>query len=144
MGEGRMASQYLPVLMVLAIAVVTAAVLLGLAALVGQRNRSTSAIKHETYESGMPLLDRGWKRIPVKFYIVALVFVVLDVEVAFLYPWAITYRELLAEQALTVLWDMLAFIAFIAFAYIYLWKQGIFDWGRKKPPKSALSDRGDQ
>jgi NADH-quinone oxidoreductase subunit A len=139
-----MASQYLPVLMVLAIAIVTATALLGLAAILGQKGRSTSALKRQTYESGVPLLDRGWKRIPVKFYIVALVFVVLDVEVAFLYPWAVSYRELLAEQALTVFWDMLAFIAFIAFAYIYLWKQGVFDWGRRRQPPAASPDRGDR
>ena len=136
-----MASQYLPVLMVLAIAVVTAAVLLGLAALVGQRNRSTSALKRETYESGMPLLDRGWKRIPVKFYIVALVFVVLDVEVAFLYPWAVNYRSLAANGAMTSLWEIVAFLALLVFAYVYLWRIGIFDWGRRR---EAAPEKGNR
>ena len=127
-----MASQFVPVLMVLGVAIIIAGALLGMAALMGQRSRTDSAMKGESYESGVPLLDRAWKRIPVKFYMVALVFVVLDVEVAFLYPWAVTYRQLLAEQALVVLWDMLAFIALLAFAYAYLWKKGVFDWGRRR------------
>jgi len=63
---------------------------------------------------------------------VALVFVVLDVEVAFLYPWAVTYRSLLATHATAVLWDMLAFMALLALAYVYLWRTGVFDWGRPK------------
>jgi NADH-quinone oxidoreductase subunit A len=114
--------------------------LLGFAALVGQRSRSASELKRDTYESGVPLADRSVKRISVKFYQVALVFVVLDVEVAFLYPWAVTYRELLAKHSLVVLWDMLAFVALLAFAYAYLWKKGVFDWGRRGGMPKALGD----
>jgi len=124
-----MAEQFLPVLFVLGVAIATAIGLLGLATLLGQRARQKTVMKGETYESGVPLLDRAHKRISVKFYLVALVFVVLDVEVAFLYPWAVTYRDLLARNSAVVLWDMMAFIALLAFAYIYLWKQGVFDWG---------------
>ena len=123
-----MASQFLPVILVLGFAVLLAAGLMGFAALVGQRSRSTSSLKRQTYETGVPALDRAQKRIPVKFYLVALVFVVLDVEVAFLYPWAVTYRTLLGQQALVVLVDMLVFILLLAFVYVYLWKKGVFDW----------------
>jgi len=129
-----MAEQFLPVLITLAVAIAFPVVLLGFAALVGQRGRESSRRKGETYESGVPLLDRSQKRISVKFYLVALVFVALDVEVAFLYPWAVTYRELLASRSLVVLWDMLAFIALLGFAYVYLWRSGVFDWGPRKRP----------
>jgi NADH:ubiquinone oxidoreductase subunit 3 (subunit A) len=128
-----MASQFLPVLMILGVAVVFATGLLGFAALMAQRSRHDTPLKRQTYESGVPLLDQAHKRISVKFYLVALVFVALDVEVAFLYPWAVTYRDLLQQGSLVVLWDMLAFIALLAFAYVYLWKKGIFDWGRRQP-----------
>jgi len=131
-GEGGMAEQFLPVLITLGAAVFTAVAILGLAALVAQRSRHNAVTKREIYESGMPLLDSAYKRISVKFYLVALVFVVLDVEVAFLYPWAVTYRELLAEHSVVVLLDMLAFMALLAVAYAYLWKKGVFDWGRGK------------
>jgi len=127
-----MAEQFLPVLITFAVAVFTAAAILGLAAVVGQRSRHETAAKREIYESGVPLLDSAYKRISVKFYLVALVFVVLDVEVAFLYPWAVTYRELLAESSSVVLLDMLAFMALLVVAYAYLWKKGVFDWGRRK------------
>ncbi len=128
-----MANQFIPVLLTLAVAVGFPIVLLGLAALAGQRSRDhTATNKGEPYESGVPLLDEANKRISVKFYLVALVFVVLDVEVAFLYPWAVTYKEFLASGSTVVLWDMLAFIALLAVAYAYLWRQGIFDWGRRQ------------
>ena len=73
-----MAEQFLPVLITLAAAVFTAVAILGLAAVVGQRSRHETAAKREIYESGVPLLDSAYKRISVKFYLVALVFVVLD------------------------------------------------------------------
>ena len=129
-----MADQFLPVLITLGVAVITAVAILGLAALVAQRSRHHTVTKHEVYETGVPLLDSAYKRISVKFYLVALVFVVLDVEVAFLYPWAVTYREMLAEQSTVVLLDMLAFMSLLAVAYAYLWKKGTFDWGRPKTP----------
>jgi NADH-quinone oxidoreductase subunit A len=128
-----MANQFLPVLITLAVAVGFSLVLLGLAAWAGQRSRYNPAAKRQAYESGVPLVDRAHKRISVRFYMVALVFVVLDVEVAFLYPWAVTYREQLASGSVVVLWDMLAFIALLAFAYAYLWRTGVFDWGTRRP-----------
>jgi NADH:ubiquinone oxidoreductase subunit 3 (subunit A) len=128
-----MSTQFLPVLITLIVAVGFAVVLLSLAALAGQRERHKSENKGETYESGLPLIDTSLKRISVKFYIVALIFVVLDVEVAFLFPWAVTYRKMIGSGSLVVLYDMLAFMALLAVAYVYLWKKGILDWGRRQP-----------
>lgn len=131
-----MADQFLPVLITLLVAGVFATVLLGAAALLGQRARHRTAAKHESYESGVPLIDRAHKRISVRFYLVALVFVVLDIEVAFLYPWAINYRSLVSSGSLVPLWEILAFLALLVVAYIYLWGKGVFDWGRRRtqPP----------
>ena len=126
-----MADQFLPVLITLVTAAVFAVVLIGTAALIGQRTRHRSARKLESYEAGMPILDRANKRISIKFYLVALVFVVLDVEVAFLYPWAVNYRSLVEGGSMVALWDMLAFLALLALTYAYLWRKGIFDWGRR-------------
>ena len=134
-----MADQFLPVLITLVVAVGFSAVLLGFAALVGQRGRHKTAAKGEAYESGVPIVDRANKRISVKFYLVALVFVVLDVEVAFLYPWAINFRSLLSGGSMVVLWDMLAFLALLVFVYAYLWKKGVFDWGRRRLPAANPS-----
>ena len=132
LGEGDMAEQFLPVLITIGAAAFIAVAILALAAIVGQRSRQETTAKREIYETGVPVLDRAHKRISVKFYLVALVFVVLDVEVAFLYPWAVTYREMLAEHSVVILWDMLAFMALLAVAYAWLWKTGVFDWGRRE------------
>lgn len=137
-----MATQFLPVLITLGVAVMIAVGMLGVAVLTGQRRRDRAAAKTETYESGLPLLDSSRKRISVKFYLVALVFVVLDVEVAFLYPWAITYREQLGTQAWTLLLDMIAFMALLALTYVWLWKKGVFDWSRGDRAPVLGSDGG--
>lgn len=127
-----MAHQFMPVLITLVVAGLFATVLLTAAAALGQRTRQRSSAKSESYESGVPLIDRAHKRISVKFYLVALVFVVLDVEVAFLYPWAINYRSMLASGSLTPFWEIVAFLSLLVLAYLYLWRKGVFDWGRRR------------
>jgi NADH:ubiquinone oxidoreductase subunit 3 (subunit A) len=138
-----MADQFLPVIIALVVAGVFTAGLLGSAVVLGQRTRQPSRAKTESYESGVPLLDRANKRISVKFYLVALVFVVLDVEVAFLYPWAINYRALGSGGSMYPLWEMLAFLALLAVTYIYLWRKGVFDWGRRRLPAAGTGSAND-
>ena len=138
-----MAVQFLPVLMVLVIACLIAVGMIGFAVLVGQRARTRSPMKVETYEGGVPPIGTAQRQSPVKFYLVALAFVVLDVEVAFLYPWAVTYRSFLAGHSMAAFWDMAAFTALLALAYVFLWKKGVFDWARRKPRASTPAQRGD-
>ena len=71
-------------------------------------------------------------KLAVKFYLTAILFILFDVELIFLYPWAVNYRELATTGSLVPLWDMLAFLALLAVAYAYLWRKGIFDWGRRR------------
>lgn len=134
-----MASQFLPVLITLGVALVTGVGMIAFAALVGQRSRSDSAMKRQIYESGVPELDRSHKRVSVKFYMVALVFVVLDVEVAFLYPWALSFRQMTATAPWIALADMVFFILLLGMIYGWLWKEGIFDWGRRRTDQGARS-----
>ncbi len=138
-----MADQFLPVIIALVVAGVFTAGLLGSAVVLGQRTRQPSKAKTDSYESGVPLLDRANKRISVKFYLVALVFVVLDVEVAFLYPWAINYRALGSGGSMYPLWEMLAFLALLAVTYVYLWRKGVFDWGRRRLPGAETGSAND-
>jgi len=138
-----MADQFLPVIIALGVAAAFAVALLGSAVLFGQRTRQPTKNKTESYESGVPLLDRANKRISVKFYLVALVFVVLDVEVAFLYPWAINYRALGTGGSLYPLWEMLAFLSLLAVTYVYLWRKGVFDWGRRRLPSAGTGSVND-
>ena len=78
----------------------------------------------ETYECGMPLLDTARHPFDVKFYLVALTFVLFDIEAVFLFPWAIQYKQL----ALYGLVEMGLFILILAFGWFYIWKKGALEW----------------
>jgi len=123
-------AQYLPVLLAFAFAALVAGSLVGLSALLG-RGHFHPPRKQETFESGMPLLDSARKRVSVKFFVVAMVFIVFDIEVAFLFPWAVAVRGLLAEGDTSVLLDGLIFLVLLAIGYVYLWREGAFDWSRR-------------
>ena len=125
-----MLAQYIPVLLAFAFAGVVAGSLVGLSALLG-RGRLESSRTRETYESGMPLLDSSRKRVSVRFFVVAMVFIVFDVEVAFLFPWAVSARGLIVAGDTSVLLDGLIFFVLLAIGYIYLWREGAFDWSRR-------------
>ncbi len=113
---------FLPILLMLVFAAAVAVILLILNALLGRKAPSTR--KLGPYESGMPLLDETRKRISVKFFIVAMVFILFDVEVAFLYPWAVVFRQ----GGWALFGEMLVFLIVLFLGYAYLWKKGAFDW----------------
>lgn len=125
-----MTAQYVPVLLTFAFAATVAAAIVGLSALLG-RGKLSHKRKLEPYESGMLLIDASRKRVSVKFFVVAMVFIVFDVEVAFLYPWAVSVKGLLAEGNKLVLWDGLVFLLLVTIGYVYLWREGAFDWARR-------------
>lgn len=114
--------EYLPILILMAFAAVVGAVLLIASALLGRHVRTKR--KLSPYECGMPLLDKSRKRISVKFAIVAMVFILFDVEIAFLYPWAVLFRS----GGWPLFIEMLVFLATLAVGYAYLWKKGALDW----------------
>ena len=116
-----MARDYVPILMLMAAAVGIAAAILLLSALLGPRLRTRS--KLETYESGVPLLDISHKRLSIKFFVIAIVFILFDVEIAFLYPWAVIFRS--GGPGLFL--EMLVFLAILAVGYAYIWRKGAFD-----------------
>lgn len=126
-----MITQYIPVVIAFAFAAVVAVTLVGLTAFLG-RGRLAGTRTRDTYESGMPLLDGSRKRVSVKFFVVAMVFIVFDVEVAFLFPWAVSARALLAESGPKVMLDGLVFLVLLAIGYVYLWREGAFDWTRRR------------
>lgn len=123
--------QYLPVVVAFTFAATLAVFFVVVTALF-RRGRLAEARRTETYESGMPLLDSARKRVSVKFFVVAMVFIVFDIEVAFLFPWAVSARGLLAEGNKTVLLDGLIFLVLLAVGYAYLWREGAFDWSRRE------------
>ena len=124
-------AQYVPILVAFAFAATIAVFFVGVTALF-RRGRLVETRKRETYESGMPLLDTSRKRVSVRYFVVAMIFIVFDVEVAFLFPWAVAARGLLEEGNTTVLLDGLIFLALLGVGYAYLWREGAFDWSRRE------------
>jgi NADH-quinone oxidoreductase subunit A len=122
-----MSHSLLPVLIMMLIAVVVGVVMLLLAWFVGRHQRNPS--KLSPYESGVPLLDLNRKRVNVRFYQIAMLFILFDIEAAFLYPWAVIYREGSRGNAGMFLFgEMLVFIVLLAVGYVYVWKKRALDW----------------
>jgi NADH-quinone oxidoreductase subunit A len=119
--------EYLPVLMLGAVAVAFSFGMLILSVVLGQKGRR-SKIKDTAYECGMLPIGEGNARLSVKFYLVAMLFILFDIEVVFLYPWAVIYRTMLKENAAMIFGSMISFLAILFVGYIYALKKGAFDW----------------
>ena len=117
-----MAESYLPILILMLFAIGVAGVMILLSAVLGPRLRTRR--KLDTYESGMPLLDASHKRISIQFFLIAMVFILFDVEIAFLYPWAVVFRE----GGVPLFIEMVVFLGILAVGYAYLGKKKAFDW----------------
>lgn len=88
-----------------------------------------NAAKSSTYECGMPPIGNARERFPIKFYLVCMIFILLDVDAAFLYPWALVFRDLLAEGlGRFVFLEMSFFVTLLAGGFVYAWKSGSLDW----------------
>jgi NADH-quinone oxidoreductase subunit A len=120
-----MLSQYLPILILLIIAVIFSVGLIVATHIVNPRIKNT--MKQTVYESGLtPQMDARL-RFPIRFYIVAMMFILFDVEVIFLYPWAVVYKKFLSG-GLFIFWEMIVFLGILFVGYLYLWKRGGFTW----------------
>lgn len=121
-----MPEQYLPVLFQVIIAIGFAAVVLGASVVFG-RSAKRNAMKDSPYECGMLPVGEGAPRFSVKFYLVAMLFVLFDIEVVFMYPWAVQFRDLIADGP-TALASMAGFAGILVVAYVYALKKGALNW----------------
>src|SRR5579872_7428698 len=119
--------QYLPVAMLATLAVLFAGGTLVASVVIGKRGKRTH-VKDMAYECGMIPIGEGGTRLSVKFYLVAMLFILFDIEVVFLYPWAVVYREMLKENAGLSFGSMLCFIGILFVGYLYALKKQAFDW----------------
>ena len=117
-----MLESYLPILVMLATALVVVALLLAVSWFVGSRRPNRS--KLSPYECGVPAVGSARDRFSVKFYLIAMVFIVFDIETVFFYPWAVEYHGL----GLFGFIEMAVFTGVLFVAYLYLWRRGAFDW----------------
>ena len=119
--------QYIPVAILAGVAAIMVIGMLVGSVVVGKLGRR-SKIKDTAYECGMLPVGEGSSRMSVKFYLVAMLFILFDIEVVFLYPWAVIYKPMLQENAALILGSMLSFMGILFIGYIYAVKKHAFDW----------------
>ena len=114
--------EYLAIAVLIALATLVALIAIGLGELFGPKKKSEQ--KSMPYESGMQPYGPGTRRMPIRFYLIAVLFILFDIEVVFFLPWAIVFRQLgwfgLAE--------MIVFIVILLVGYVYAWKKGALEW----------------
>jgi NADH-quinone oxidoreductase subunit A len=121
--------KYVPVLLLALFAIAFVAATLTISVLFGYRGKRSRA-KDTPYECGMIPIGQGNTRMSVKFYLVAMLFILFDIEVVFLYPWAVVYKEMLANVATRnmILLSMISFLGILFVGYIYALRKRAFDW----------------
>jgi NADH-quinone oxidoreductase subunit A len=117
-----MLDNYLPILTLIIIAVGFAIGTSVMSRLIGEKK--PSEVKLAPYECGMPPVGSAHERISVKFYIIAMLFIVFDIEVVFMYPWAVVFKQL----GLFGFLEMGTFIFILLVGYVYVWKKGALEW----------------
>lgn len=122
-----MIENYLPVLMQVTLATGFAVTTLLISVALGKAARRNK-MKDSAYECGMLPLGDGQPRFSVKFYIVAMLFVLFDIEVVFLYPWAIIYKDYIVAHGAAIFWWALSFVTILLVAFGYAWKKKALDW----------------
>ena len=125
-------ARYLPFLIHMLLAGAIAGGIVTLSWLIGQR-KPTKA-KMEAYECGMAPIGDARGRFSVKFYLVAMLFILFDVEAVFIYPWAVILRDL----KMFGFWEMVVYLGIFLVAFFYVWKKGILDWGETGSRKDTL------
>lgn len=122
-----MPESYFPVLLALGIAILIGLAMLGVSYLAARSKILSGRTEVTPYESGMPLLDQSHKRISILFFLIAIDFIVFDLEAAFLYPWALVMRA----GGWPLFAAILVFIALILIGYVYIWRKGGLDLGAR-------------
>ncbi|MEP7228445.1 MAG: NADH-quinone oxidoreductase subunit A [Gemmatimonadales bacterium] len=120
-----MLQPYIPLLLLIAFVIANAILMLGLSHILSTYRRT--ATKIAPYESGMPVLGDARERFSVKFYLVAMLFIVFDIETVFMIPWAVAFNQLTALSGLLII-EMFVFILVLAVGYVYIWKRGALQW----------------
>jgi NADH-quinone oxidoreductase subunit A len=121
-----MIRDYIPVMLQAGVAILFAVGALGISVALGKSGLRTRT-KDSAYECGMVPQGERQPRFRVKFYLVAMLFILFDLEIVYMYPWAVVYREALT-QGMIVFWSMLSFVSILMVGYVYALKKGVFDW----------------
>ena len=114
--------EYLAIALLIVLSTAVGLIAIGLGELFGPKRKSK--VKDEPYESGMAPIGAGTRRMPVRFYLIAVLFILFDIEVVFFLPWAIVFRQL----GLFGMIEMIIFIVILLVGYAYAWKKGALEW----------------
>jgi NADH-quinone oxidoreductase subunit A len=120
-----MLQPYIPVLLLLLFVAANAVMMLGVSHLLSTYRRTPTKVA--PYESGMPVLGDARDRFSVKFYMVAMLFIIFDIETVFMIPWAVAFRQM-PDLAGVLILEMFVFIAILAVGYVYIWRRGALEW----------------
>ncbi len=121
-----MLEQYIPVFLVIITALIFAVVTVFSSEIFGPKRPNPD--KLSTYESGMKPIGSTSERVSVKYYLVAMFFIIFDLEVIFIYPWAVQFKKLFGEIGISVFVSMFIFLVVLELGYLYAYKKGGFKW----------------
>ena len=121
---------YFPILLMFAVALGFAVVNIGLSQLVGQKKPTRTKLM--PYECGKDPVGTARERFSVKFYLIAMIFILFDIELIFLMPWAVVFKQLAADEKMRdiVFFEMMIFVVLLLVGYVYVLRKGLFDWGQ--------------
>src|ERR1043166_6923522 len=122
-----MATNYLPILLQVIVAVGFAVGGLLLRLLLGKAAKRNPT-KDSAYECGMLPQGEAQPRFSVKFYLVAMLFILFDIEIVFMYPWAVNFTQMLKSHGSTIFWSMAGFLSLVTVGYVYAIRKGVLDW----------------
>ena len=120
--DSELLSEYLPILLFLGVAIAIAGAAVGASLIVGKQNPDSE--KLSAYECGFDAFDDARSKFDVRYYLVAILFIIFDLEVAFLFPWAVS----LSEIGMLGFWSMVVFLGILTVGFIYEWKKGALEW----------------
>ena len=118
--------EYLPLLIFVGICVVFGVFVVIASYLVGQHKPTLT--KMAPYECGVTTIGSSRRRIPIRYYLVAMLFLLFDLEIVFLYPWAVVFRDFKVAFGIFIFLEMLVFVGILIAAYVYIWKKGALEW----------------
>lgn len=121
-----MLESYIPIILVLGFAIVFAAAVVFSSKLFGPQQPNPE--KLSTYESGVKPIGTTHERVSIKYYLIAMLFIIFDIEVIFVYPWAVEFKKLFAEFGISVFVSMFIFLVIFELGFLYAYKKGGFSW----------------
>ena len=125
-------SPYVSVVILWLLSAIIVGAMVSLNTLLGPR--ATNPVKREPFECGNAPTGPAWRRFSVRFYMTAILFILFDVEVVFLYPWAVILRQL----KMFGFWEMLVYIGVVLVGFFYIWKKGVLDWSITSPRRGEV------